>query len=251
MAVPVLSILDNKSAKTAGTTSLGSTAATPIAIGDYLIGCLATDPGSGGAVAFANTAGTFSAWTVVQDVSNGSGTAGVRTVVAYAKCTAAATSGMTCTFPATGAVVSNAFTLTGADGTTPVMVSGVGTAASGSVTATLTVPATADVVGLLWTGIEQTGGATPATGLAFSGTGDTFVASSRSTTTWGTSGGSATSNISNDYIIETCAAITTNNVSATSKDPTTNQAVAVLFQNVAGAVAAVLPELVMAPSRGF
>jgi hypothetical protein len=182
------------SSKTSGTTlPLSIAGGRTLAFEDYVAVAFACDPAAG-AVSF-SAAGTafLSAWTIEQDVANGSGTSGVRAVLAYALCTGAGTlTGITVTHPTLTARAARSYRVSGADNTTPINGSSSG---GGAVTPAVTGVA---VTCLVFIGDEAADASTVTGGSDYvsSAGSDTWTAVSGDTVTSGTTGGGGASNIS-------------------------------------------------------
>src|SRR5262249_24090853 len=125
MASPARSFLAQAQSKTSGTTlATGASGSATFAAGDVICVFLAMDPAAG-TVSFALDATTgpnFGSFTTQADISQGSGTSGVRLVVATASCTTGftGTPNVTATFPTCTAKMVQADQITGCDATTPV-----------------------------------------------------------------------------------------------------------------------------------
>ena len=196
MAAPTITKTGSGSSKTTGTTLAITVTTTSYATGDLLMVGFAMDP-STGTVTFAQTAGTatIGSWTTLGDTANGSGTTGVRTILAYAAVTAAGTiTTVTITHPSVTARAGETFNVNAADGTTPVNCS---TAWNGVNPASSLTPTTTgiDVAGLVFSGGEVASGATTSTGNV-SQSGVPWTDVSLEAASSGTSGASGSTNIS-------------------------------------------------------
>src|SRR5580765_844180 len=201
MASPVITFLISNNSKTSGTTLTATAGSKTWSAGDYLVAHLAIDP-SAGTVSFGAVT-NFGAWATNVEFTNGSGTSGARSAVAYCKCTTGFTSTapVVATFPAAAAQVLSLFSVTGADGTTPVRGSS-GTAGLGG-----TISATAgnnfDGAVLQMPGIEGPSG----TSISWGSTAG-WTSGANSATSAGTTGGGSASNISAGYCVYTAAGVT-------------------------------------------
>jgi hypothetical protein len=155
VTAPTIIKTGSGSSKTSGTTLAITLTTTSYALGDYVVCGFSMDPTTG-AVSFAKTAGTavIGSWVTLGDIPNGSGTSGVRTVLAYAKVTTAGTiTTVTVTHPTATAKAGETFNVSGADGTTPIPSSVASTTAS--VADVAPVPTSGiDYAGLSFTGAE-------------------------------------------------------------------------------------------------
>ena len=242
MAAPTITLTGSGSSKTSGTTLAVTVTTTAYAVGDCLVVGFSMDPQTG-VVSFAQTAGTatLGAFTTEGDVATGSGTSGVRTVMAWAQVTAAGTiTTVTVTHPTATARAAETFNVTGVDGTTPVNCSAqnAGTFEGASVAP----PAGGvDVAGLLFRGFEIAAGMTvSAAGSDFNNVATTdWLLISADSVTVGTSGAGTASNISVAYTV--CAPdpaglqINTGTITIAIEDNATNNAViAAVFQATSG-----------------
>jgi len=197
VAAPTITKLGAASSKTSGASVAVSTSAT-VAIGDYVVAALALDP-SAGAVSFTiSGTATIGSVTVREDLSNGSGTSGVRVVVAYAKVTGAGTvTQVSVSHPTVTARSAAAFQVQGADGTTPIAGSGSGTGSATSANALATIATGISAAGLVVDGIEATSGASPSGGINDNVSPNTVWSTQfADSLTAGTSGSGSASNIS-------------------------------------------------------
>lgn len=190
MAHPTWGGLTLGQSKTTGTT-IGSDVENGLVVGDVLLAVLFMDPAAG-AVSFAKASGTATLGTinVIQDLANGSGTSGVRIVVAWAFVTGAGTAALTATHPSATARVIGIAHVSGCDQTTPIFDSDSSTSSAPSMT-----PPVNDVLAMSLVGLEGVGAAQVNTLTGQTG----FSAEATTTTTFGTSGGGGASNISGGY----------------------------------------------------
>lgn len=242
MAVPTVTKTGSGSSKTSGTSLAVTVSTTSYALGDYVVCGFSMDPQSG-AVSFAKTAGTATvgSWSTIGDVSNGSGTSGVRTVMAYAKVTAAGTiTTVTVTHPTATARTAETFNATTADGTTPVAASGTVNSQSG-ITVSPTPAVSVSYAGLIFTGIEAASGAgiLQSAVWQYSHPGSVnFTHVSSDASSVGTSGGGGASNISAGYIVDSIDPLpsdaTAVTATGTPSGAQTVATVAALFQGPTG-----------------
>lgn len=252
MAVPTVTFTGSASSKTSGTTLAITVTSTAYELGDCLVVGFSMDPATG-AVSFAQTGGTatIGAFTTEGDVATGSGTSGIRTVLAWAQVTAAGTiTTVTVTHPTATARAAETFNASGIDGSFPVSCSTTISGVSDLGQIFPPVGGVADVAGLLLRGFEIVAGTT--VGSAGSdwtqaATGDWILSASDSVTV-GTTGGASASNISVAYTV--CAPtptwlIDTGQISITIENNTiTNACVAVVFK------ASEAPYMAMATTTG-
>jgi hypothetical protein len=253
MAAPTITLTGSGSSKTSGTTLAVTVTTTAYAVGDCLVVGFSMDPQTG-AVSFAQTAGTATvgAFTTEQDVATGSGTSGIRTVMAWAYVTAAGTiTTVTVTHPTATARAAETFNATGVDVTFPVNCSG-SAAGTSEVIAGLTPTALVDVAALLFRGFEIVAGtAAGSAGSDFNqGTTADWVLASADSVTAGTSGAGSASNISVAYTVcapDPAVQIGSDLITVANQDSTTTNAVAVVvFQ----ATAPLLAHLTMTTPTG-
>lgn len=173
-------------------TGLVLSASGSAATGDYAVVFFTMDPAAG-AVSFAFVGGTatFGAFTVPPngDTTNGSGTAGIRLVFAYARCTAGGTLGsVTVTHPSCAARSARGGIVTGADASVPLQDSQSSTAGAPTLTPT---GAGADCLVLALGAVENASG-TAATRTDPAG----WTLDITETATGGTTGGGGATNVS-------------------------------------------------------
>jgi len=241
MAAPTITLTGSGSSKTSGTTLAITVTTTAYAVGDCLVVGFSMDPQTG-AVSFAQTAGTATVGAFVTefDIATGSGTSGVRTVLAWAQVTGAGTvTTVTVTHPTATARAAETFNVTGVDGSIPVNCSG-GNAGVSESTSCTPVTGDQDVAGLLFRGFEIAAGMTVTAVLDDfnqGATGSWPVASADSVTV-GTTGGSAASNISVAYTVsapDPAFQIDLSTIAVAIEENTTTNAVAVvIFQASSG-----------------
>jgi hypothetical protein len=242
MAAPTITFTGSGSSKTSGTTLAITVTTTDYVVDDCLVVGFSMDPQTG-VVSFAQTAGTATvgAFTTEGDVVTGSGTSGIRTVMAWAQVTGAGTiTTVTVTHPTATARAAETFNVTGVDVTTPVNCSGAAAGTSESIAGITPTGGGVDVAGLIFRGFEIAAGMTvSAVGGDFNNgaTGD-WVLGSADSVTLGTTGAGTASNISVAYTV--CAPdpafqIDVSLISATiEENTTTNAAIAAIFQATSG-----------------
>ncbi|HEY7416527.1 MAG TPA: hypothetical protein VH593_15140 [Ktedonobacteraceae bacterium] len=175
------------------------------AVGDLLVAHIAMDPTSGtvgfGGASSGASPTNFGAWSANVDVTQGSGTSGVRSVVAWCRCTTAFTSSFSVNFyyPTTTAKAVMASAVTGCDGTNPVRgsntISSASYASNIGAAVTVTAGGNFDGTAIAFSGCEGPSGSS----CVFSGGSWTFV--SNGSTSVGTSGSGSASNISSTYFV--------------------------------------------------
>ena len=200
MASPVITFLISNNSKVSATTLTATAGSKAWSAGDYLVAHLAMDP-SAGTISFGAVT-NFGAWSTNVEFTNGSGTSGVRSAVAYCKCTTGFTSTVpvVATFPTAAAQVLSLFSVTGADGTTPVRGSSGTSGLGGSISATA--GNNFDGTVLQMPGIEGPSGTVINWG-STSG----WTNGANSATSVGTSGSGSASNISAGYCTYTAAGV--------------------------------------------
>lgn len=187
MAHPTITDGSFTASKTSGTTI--NTPGMTMAVGDIALVVFACDPAAG-SVTVADSGGKLGTFTVEQDLANGSGTSGVRIVVAWSFCTTAGTAQATVTHPSLAARIVRILKIAGADQTTPVVDSDSSTSAAPSMT-----PVAGDVLAISMVGLEGVGAAQVNTLTGQTG----FTAETTTTATDGTSGGGGASNITTGF----------------------------------------------------
>jgi hypothetical protein len=249
MAAPVVIPFLVASDKTTGTT-INCSAPAFFGVGDLLVVHISMDPAAG-AVSFGALSGvaTFGAYTLT-DVVNGSGTSGVRTVVAWARCTGPSTTasgGLTVTHPSLNARAVWAFAVLGTDPDIDPVI-GSGHAASGTAYTTLTPPVTGigtAVAALSLMGLEAANGTAVSAGAGFNqATGGDFTAVDDNTVTSGTSGAGSASNISIGYLSEMRDEAPNEAVSVFSRVAESNACVGMIFAGLPPQ-----PDVVMTSTR--
>jgi hypothetical protein len=234
MAAPTIIAGNVAADKTSGTT-LNVTVSAFCLVGDLLVVHLAMDPAAG-TVTFGTLGGPelWGAYTAT-DITNGSGTSGVRTVVAWARCTQSGdtvSTGLTITHPSVTARAACGFIIQGTEPTIDPVI-GSGHAASGTAYTTLTPPLTGlgTAIGALsLMGIESASSTAVSAGAGFNQTiaGD-FTAVDDNTATSGTSGAGSASNISVAYLSEVCFDVASETVNVVSRVAESNACVGLLF----------------------
>lgn len=187
MAAPIVQATSQAASKGALTTTL-TNSINSFAVGDLLVAVLVTDPVAGtiSAAVVTGVTGSIGSITVEQDLSNGSGTSGVRIFVVRAFVTGAGSLRIEFTHPNTTPRVTQLVRISGVDSTTPVLDS----KSSASAPPALTPVAGRDVLAYCWVGDE----APDVTSVTRSVSGQTgFAETAWTTVTNGTTGqGSAT-----------------------------------------------------------
>ena len=241
MTAPVLANWATSNSKTAGTTLTLQTFSAAYGVGDVLVAHLAMDPATGPVTFSAPILGTWTAWTTEQDIAQGSGTSGVRSIVAWCVSLAAISGNpnVPVTHPSVTARAGRVLQVTGADSTTPVRgSSSFATATFGSPTTTAAAGATFDGMWLLIPGFEA------ATGGSVTYSVPSGWTAGSSSVMAGTSGGAAATNISTSFQTASLAGVAGGTaVTGGFTAPSGNAAlVALILQNPQAAAASILPQ---------